>query len=132
MMAFNVRSGSIMDAVLVVDDDAKFLSELQSSLSARDIRIHTAVDAASASSLLEQNEYCGIVLDLVLANGSGVDLVQRIAERHRGVPVVLITAKVPTYVRQMLQPEQVKLVFSERADARLVSSIVLGLCGIAA
>lgn len=121
-----------MPAVLVVDDDAKFLSDLQSSLSARSIRIHTAADAAAATTLLDANEYCGIVLDLVLANGSGVDLVQRIADRQGNVPVVLITDKVPRYVNQMLQPEQVKLVFSERADARLVSSIVLGLCGIAA
>lgn len=121
-----------MGAVLVVDDDAKFLAELQRLLSSHAIRIDTALDAAAATSLLERNEYCGIVIDLILADGSGVDLVQRIADRHRGVPVVLITPRVPAYVHQMLQPEQVKLVFSERADARLVSSIVLGLCGIAA
>ena len=82
--------------------------------------------------MLEANEYCGLILDLVLASGSGFDLVQRINDRHRGVPLVLVGQRMPSYVRQMLPEEQVKLVFPEQTDSRTLGSIVLGLYGITA
>lgn len=119
-------------AVLVVHDDSSFLSELQRATAPYGISIDTAPDPTAASNLLETHEYCGLVIDAVLANGESVDFVQRIADRHARVPVVLVTEKVPAYVRQMLDAEQIKLVFRSPADARLLSSVVLGLCGIAA
>ena len=119
-------------AVLVVDDDPSFLSELQSSLAPHGIAIDTAGDAATATELVDTNHYCGLVIDLVLANGSGVDLVQKISDRQPGVPVVLVTERIPSYVRQLLAEEQIKLVLSEQIEPRMLGSIVLGLCGIAA
>ena len=119
-------------SVLVVDDDPSFLSELQRSLVPHGIAIDTASDVQTATAMLEENHYCGLVIDLVLANGSGIDLVQRISDRQPGVPVVLMTDRIVSNARQLLAEEQVKLVLSEQIPARTLSSIVLGLCGIAA
>ena len=125
-------AAGVAGAVLVVDDDSLFLSELQRSLASHGIAIDTARDAEAATVMLEANEYCGLILDLVLASGSGFDLVQRINDRHRGVPLVLVGQRMPSYVRQMLPEEQVKLVFPEQTDSRTLGSIVLGLYGITA
>ena len=117
--------------VLVVDDDPFLADSLRSALESDDVRIEVAVDASSACSLLDERRFCGLVLDLVLEDSNGFEVLRHL-ERHRiSVPTIVVTQKLPSYVREMLAEEQVKLVFPKPVEPRLLGAVVLGLCGIA-
>ncbi|MDQ3280774.1 MAG: response regulator [Acidobacteriota bacterium] len=118
-------------SVLVVDDDQGVVEALRQVLAAHDVNLESAEDAAGANALLDSHEFCGMVLDLVLRTGSGFDVLHHISTKHINIPTVVVTNKLPSYVREMLDAEHVKLVFPKPVDPRLLGSIVLGLCGIA-
>lgn len=117
--------------VLIVDDDPSLAADLGAELAVHGVVVESALDAPSAIGLLGENRFCGLVLDLVLENGSGFDVLHHIAEQKMTVPTVVVTGKLPTYVREMLNAEHVKLVFPKPVEPRLLAAIVLGLCGIA-
>lgn len=81
--------------------------------------------------LLDSGRYCGLVLDLVLPDGSGFDVLRHIEKNGITVVTVVVTAKLPAYVLRMLEEEHVKLVFPKPVDPRLLGAVVLGMCGIA-
>ena len=127
-----VAAGLVAGKVLVVDDDPTLFNALRVALATHDIVVDSAVDADSAASMLSANQYCGLVLDLVLAHGSGFDVLRHIATSRLELPTVVVTSKLPSYVREMLNAEHVKLVFPKPVEPRLLAAIVLGMCGIAA
>lgn len=116
--------------VLVVDDDESVVEALRSVLATHNVEIDSAADAQSAIAFLDVKEYCGLVLDLVLTSGSGFDVLHHISTRKLTLPTVVATGKLPSYVREMLDAEHVKLVMPKPVEPRLLATIVLGLCGI--
>jgi DNA-binding NtrC family response regulator len=117
-------------AVLVVEDDESVVTTLRAALNGQPIEIESAVNAAVAIQLLGSRHYCGLVLDLVLEEGSGFDVLRHIERGGIEVPTVVITQRLPTYVREMLDDEYIKLVLPKPVDAKLLATIVLGLCGM--
>jgi CheY-like chemotaxis protein len=118
--------------VLVVDDDPTVAAGLRNELGAHEVQIATATDAPAAIAALDGKVFCGMILDLVLENGSGFDVLDHIAKKQLAIPIVVLTGKLPTYVREMLDAEHVKLVIPKPVEPRLLAAIVLGLCGIQA
>ena len=116
---------------LVVDDDVTLAESLRAALTNKDVVIDTAVDADGACALLDERTYCGLVLDLVLEDGNGFDVLRHLNRSGNDVPTIVVTEKLPAYVREMLGEEQVKLVFPKPVDSRLLGAVILGLCGIA-
>lgn len=78
--------------VLIVDDDAGLCDVLQAGLERRGFKPETATSAGEALERLDQREFDTVLSDLNMAGLSGLDLCQRIAERHPGVLVIVITA----------------------------------------
>ena len=118
-------------SVLVVDDDLSLAGSLREALASDDVHIEVAVDAASACALLDERRFCGLVLDLVLEDSNGFEVLRHLERSGIDVPTIVVTQKLPSYVREMLAEEQVKLVFPKPVESRLLSAVVLGLCGIA-
>lgn len=116
-------------SVLIVDDDPAIVAMLRSVLPAN-VELASAGDAASANALLDERHFCGLVLDLVLIGSDGFDVLRHMKEKGIVVPTVVISGKLPQYVREMLSADQVKLVFPKPIEPRLLAAIVLGLCGI--
>jgi DNA-binding response OmpR family regulator len=116
--------------VLVVDDDLTIAAELRAELSRYQVQVEAAKDAPAAIAALEARPFCGMILDLVLENGSGFDVLDHIATNKLPVPIVVLTGKLPSYVREMLNAEHVKLVIPKPVEPRLLAAIVLGLCGL--
>jgi DNA-binding NtrC family response regulator len=131
-VALLVRCKKLMarPATLVVDDDPSFGDALQQALGEHQIRVVCAGDIASARMHLDEGSFCALVLDVVLSDGSGFDVLRYMAEQQMAIPTVVVTKKLPSYVREMLDEEHVKLVLPKPVDMKLLSSIVLGLCGI--
>jgi DNA-binding response OmpR family regulator len=117
--------------VLVVDDDPSLAESLRAALASHNVTVDAATDTASAAAMLDGGTYCGLVLDLVLPDGNGFDVLRHIEREHIRIAIVVVSAKLPGYVREMLDAEQVKLVFPKPVDARLLGAVVLGMCGIA-
>lgn len=117
-------------SVLIVDDDHKVIAELRAELEKRDVHVESAGDAATACALLDAQPFCGLVLDIVLNDSNGFDVLRHLETRKSKIPTVVITQKLPAYVREMLSEEQVKLVFPKPIEMRVLSAVILGLCGI--
>ena len=120
---------AVAGSVLIVDDDPSVVEALRQVLP-QDVEVASAADAATATAMLDARSYCGLVLDLVLETGSGLDVLRHMELRQMRIPTVVITSKLPSYLREMLHEDQVKLVFPKPIDPRLLAAIVTGLCGI--
>jgi DNA-binding response OmpR family regulator len=116
--------------VLIVDDDPAVVLSLREALTEHGVMVESAIDANGAAVLLDSHTFCGLVLDLVLRDSSGFDVLRDLERRKMLLPTIVVTEKLPAYVREMLSEEQVKLVFPKPVDTRLIASVVFGLCGL--
>ena len=118
--------------VLLVEDDESLITHLRHALQGQPVIVETAADASTAIAKLDDGtkKFCGLVLDLVLEDGSGFDVLRHLDRQHLIIPTVVVTQKLPIYVREMLDERHVKLVLPKPVDVKLLATIVLGLCGI--
>ena len=116
-------------SVLIVEDDPEVIRALRGAIAGQPIDLEDASTSQAAVRILGQKRFCGIVLDLVLDGGTGFEVLNYLREHQLHVPVVVITQKLPAYVREMLSEELVKLVLPKPVEPRLLATIVMGLCG---
>lgn len=115
--------------VLVVEDDPSMVTALRDGLQSHGVALETTSDVDTAKRLLGENQYCCLVLDLVLERGgSGFDVLHHLNKANVDVATVVVTSKLPDYIREMLDATRVKLVFPKPLDARLLSTVIAALC----
>ncbi|MTI16384.1 PleD family two-component system response regulator [Rhodobacteraceae bacterium RKSG542] len=80
--------------ILVVDDVEAIAASLAAQLSAEYFEVDTAADGASALTLIEQNPYDAILLDVMMPDMDGFEVCQRVKvdPNLTHIPVILITA----------------------------------------
>lgn len=83
----------ITGQILLVDDDPALLQALPRTISLRmsGVQVQTAVDASTALTLLQEQEYDAIVSDIKLPGMDGLALLDRIVQQYPEMPVLLIT-----------------------------------------
>ena len=79
-------------SVLIVDDEHDIRELLVLTLGRMGLRTDTAATVAMAKAQLAQGSYDLCLTDMRLPDGSGLDLVQHIQQRHPQLPVAMITA----------------------------------------
>lgn len=79
--------------VLVVEDDPVLLNGLQVGLGLAGFTVEAVANCADASAALETSEFDAIVLDLMLPDGSGLDILGALRRRQSRIPVLLLTAR---------------------------------------
>jgi DNA-binding response OmpR family regulator len=81
-----------MGQVLVVDDDRFFLAILGDFVTNR-LGMHPVLvqDGASALALLEKEPVDLVLLDIMMPGMDGLEVLQRIKERHPSLPVIMVT-----------------------------------------
>jgi two-component system, NtrC family, response regulator HydG len=77
--------------VLLVDDDPEIRATLCRFLEQTGCFVTLAAEAGAALSLLDAFEYDLVVSDIVMPNGSGLDILRRARSRNPLCPVVMIT-----------------------------------------
>jgi FixJ family two-component response regulator len=89
--------------VFVVDDDVSVRESLRGLIRSAGWRVETFASAQEFLARPNEAAPSCLVLDVRLPGLSGLDLQRRLAEAHRGIPVVFITGHgdVPTSVRAM-------------------------------
>lgn len=117
-------------SVLIVEDGDAVVSGLRRHLAGQPVTVEFARDAISAVSLLSNGRFCGLVLDLTLSDGGGLDVLRHIENARLEMPAVVVAQALPAHVRDALDDRYVKLVLPKPVDQRLLATIVLGLCGI--
>jgi len=81
-----------MAHVLVVDDDARLRELLRRYLTEHGFTVATAADAREARQRLADLAFDLIVLDVMLPDGSGLDICRSLRDRKLHIPVILLTA----------------------------------------
>jgi two-component system OmpR family response regulator len=78
--------------ILIVDDDPEICSLLVRYLSGQGFRTSAASNRAECEYLLSTSEPDLVVLDVLLPDGSGLDICRGMQERRPRIPVILLTA----------------------------------------
>ena len=77
--------------LLLVDDDAEFLSVLAPAMTKRGFLVTTANSAESAFELAQQEAPEYAVVDLKMSGNSGLVLVRQLTSLQAGTPIVVLT-----------------------------------------
>ncbi len=78
--------------VLLVEDDYLVASALRMLLTRAEYEVHIASDIDEALPTFEAQAIDVIVTDLLMPNGTGIDLLREIERRDPKVPVIIVTA----------------------------------------
>jgi two-component system, NtrC family, response regulator AtoC len=78
--------------VLLVDDDRPLAETLELDLRRRGYEPSVCASATQALAELQAADFDVVVTDLNMTGGSGIELCSRMAEAHRDVPVIVLTA----------------------------------------
>ena len=115
---------------LLVDDDFSVGHSLLEAVASFPVTLELVHEVGRAIELLSTRSYRGLILDLELPDGSGFDVLKFLSERGLHLPTIVITRKLPDYVRELLVADDIKLVLPKPIDPSLLASALLGLCGI--
>jgi two-component system OmpR family response regulator len=78
--------------ILVVDDDREIRTLLGRYLDGQGFRVTTAADRRECEQKLGSGQFDLIVLDVMLPDGSGLDICRGLRDRKPHIPVILLTA----------------------------------------
>ena len=94
LLADGVRAAAYSSRILVVDDNASNRDVLERRLVREGHRVVCAANGASALELIVRQEFDLILLDLIMPEMSGFEVLRRLkaAEHTRHIPVIVISA----------------------------------------
>jgi putative nucleotidyltransferase with HDIG domain len=78
--------------ILVVDDEGPVRSMISAALERQGYDVQTASSGREASELLDHNSYDLLLTDIVMQDGSGIALLERVHAQQPHIPVVMVTA----------------------------------------
>ena len=78
-------------SLLLVDDDEAFLKRLGRAMERRGFSVEMAGSVAQAQAMIAQRPPAYAVVDLRLADGNGLDVVERLRERREDARVIVLT-----------------------------------------
>ena len=77
--------------LLVVDDDLPFRERLSRSMEKKGFKVSTAESFSLASKIIETNTYDFAIVDMRLADGSGLELIKKIQNKSPLTKSLLLT-----------------------------------------
>jgi DNA-binding NtrC family response regulator len=78
--------------ILIIDDEESIRDSLQVLLTMEGYRVETAADAASGLDALGRKTYDLILLDLMLPDRSGLEVLEEVRQYDTATPIVMLTA----------------------------------------
>ncbi len=79
--------------ILIVEDDEAIQDMLKFSLETEEYRLYSALNVKDGWEIIEKKSLDLILLDWMLPDSSGIDLLHRIRKYHSMLPVIMLTAK---------------------------------------
>jgi len=125
------QSGEKFRKVLLIEDNKTQNNALKELMQTQGITVDQAFDGAGAYTLLDENEYQCIILDLNLPDISGLDFLDKIKaeDRFKSLPVVINTAMEldKTTVNRLMQYANAMVVKTTKSSNRLIDEVNLFL-----
>ena len=125
-----------MHRILVIEDDATLRDNIGLLLRADTIEIVGAGTVAEARGMLEQGHFDCIIMDLVLPDGTGYDLLETMAgkERHTMPPVIVYTGRTLSAddERKLRRYSKSIIIKGARSPERLLDEVTLFLHSVEA
>lgn len=112
---------------LIVEDDPAIRRLVEKLLARRDVEIDTAHDGREAIAKLSNKHYSVLVLDLMVPEINGFEVIDFLKREGLRVPVAVVSA-VSQQALTQLDLDVVKLVISKPFDVDEFTKAVLGLC----
>ncbi|MEO3407980.1 response regulator [Mucilaginibacter sp. CAU 1740] len=126
-----VQSGTKFKQILLVEDHKAQSQALKELMQNQGITVDQAFDGESAFRMLHENEYQCVILDLNLPDISGLDLLDKIkeVERFLPLPVIVNTAMEldKTSVNRLMQYANAMVVKTNKSSDRLIDEVNLFL-----
>ncbi|MCQ4271934.1 response regulator transcription factor [Pseudomonas kuykendallii] len=82
-----------MSELLLIDDDEELCELLVSWLSQEGFQVRACHDGNSARAALAQHAPSAVVLDVMLPDGSGLELLRQLRGNHPDLPVLMLSAR---------------------------------------
>ena len=79
--------------VLIADDERDFVTFLSVALKREGFDVFTAFDGIEAKDMVEKNHPDVIILDLIMSNLNGWDVLKWIKEKKHKISVIILSAK---------------------------------------
>ena len=112
---------------LIVEDDPAIRRLVEKLLSRLNIEIDTAGDGRTAIAKLQERSYSVLVLDLMVPEMTGFDVIDYVKREKPELPVAVVSA-VSQQALTRLDLDVVKLVISKPFDVDEFTKAILGLC----
>lgn len=112
---------------LIVEDDPAIRKLVEKLLLRRGIDIDTAHDGRQAIEKIRQNNYSVIILDLMVPEVSGFEIIDFVKKNGIRIPIAVVSA-VSHHALTKLDLEVVKLVISKPFDVDEFTKAILDLC----
>jgi DNA-binding response OmpR family regulator len=119
-----------MPSVLIVDDDPSIARRLRQALSEWPVDVDAAYGVKHAIDLLAAGTYNAVILDLVLGQLSGFDVLDAMRAAKNATPVIVTSSRIPDYARMLLQPSQILAVIRKPLDVEVMGAAILALCSL--
>jgi len=117
--------------ILVVDDEEIIVKSCLRILGDGDYRVEAVQDGREALRKVEENPYDVMILDIMMPNMGGLEVLRRVKESHPDVDVVMVTglSQIDTavqamklgafdYISKPFDPDEIKLVVQRALERR--------------
>ena len=117
--------------ILIVDDEEIVIKSCLRILGSGDCYVEVAHDGREALRKIEENSYDVMILDVVMPNMGGLEVLRRVKETHPDMDIVMVTglAQVDTviqarklgardFISKPFEPNELKLVVQRALDRR--------------
>ncbi|HEX7150373.1 MAG TPA: response regulator [Thermoanaerobaculia bacterium] len=112
---------------LIVEDDPAIRRLVEKLLTRHKIDIDTAADGRIAIEKLQERDYSVLVLDLMVPEVNGFEVIDYLRQGNRKIPVAVVSA-VSQQALTKLDLDVVKLVISKPFDVDEFTKAILALC----
>lgn len=82
-----------MKRILVVDDERAIVELVKYNLEQNDFLVQTATDGQHALQKIAHQEFDLVLLDLMLPQFNGLQVLEQLRAQHNQIPVILVTAR---------------------------------------
>ena len=117
--------------ILIVDDEAIVIRSCMRILDGDEFQVESVQDGRQALSKVEENSYDVMILDVMMPNIDGLEVLRRVKETHPNVDVIMITglSQIDTavqamklgafdYIAKPFEPDELKLVVQRALERR--------------
>lgn len=114
--------------ILIVDDDVSILEGLGTMLTEHGYDVDTAEDEAQALENMDSKKYHIAIVDLVLKETNGLDLISKLQETYSDIITIALTGQAPReYVAKSFRNGAVKFLTKPCSRENLIAAICQGL-----